>query len=299
ANDARFVDNGEWLDGLEYIPFLREIGQHFSIGRMLSFDSVRLRLEREQPLSFLEFNYMILQAYDFVQLARRYDCQLQMGGSDQWGNIINGIELGRRMDGRSLFALTSPLLTTQSGEKMGKTAQGAIWLSADHYTPYEYWQFWRNSHDGDVGRFLRLFTELPLEEIARLEQLQGAELNEAKIILANEATSLCHGRKASQSAEASADTTFRQGEAGADLPVCTIQPGELDEGVGLLNLIKKIGFSKTNSEARRLIQQGAVRVNDRLIEDEKLHLQRQDFQNGMIKLAVGRKRHGIIRLHGA
>ncbi len=248
------VDNAEWLDRLEYVPFLREIGRHVSVNRMLTMDSVKLRLERDQPLSFLEFNYMILQAYDFVELYRRYGCRLQAGGSDQWGNIVAGIDLGRRLADAQLFGVTSPLITTSSGAKMGKTASGAVWLNADARSPYDYWQFWRNTEDGDVGRFLRLFTELPESEIARLEKLEGAELNDAKKILATEATALCHGREAALAAEETSRKTFEEGALATDLPTFEIARSQLQDGIPVANLAQLAGLTRSTGEARRLIQ---------------------------------------------
>jgi tyrosyl-tRNA synthetase len=294
--DAVMVDNAEWLDRLEYIPFLREFGRHFSVNRMLGFDSVKLRLEREQPLSFLEFNYMILQAYDFMELARRYGCQLQMGGSDQWGNIVNGVDLARRVDGRALHGLTVPLITTASGAKMGKTAQGAVWLNAERLSPYDYWQFWRNTEDGDVGRFLRLFTELPLEEIGRLEALAGAELNDAKKVLADEATKLCHGVAAAESAAETARQTFEQGTVGAALPTIDVPRGELDAGIAAFDLFKRAGLATSNGEARRLIRGGGGRLNDTVFKTEDRAVTADDLnEDGVIKLSAGRKRHALVR----
>ena len=265
------VNNADWLDHLNYIDFLRDYGVHFTINRMLSFDSVKLRLDREQPLTFLEFNYMILQAYDFLELSRRHDCVLQMGGSDQWGNIVNGIELGRRCDQKQLFALTSPLLTTSSGAKMGKTAAGAVWLNADMLSPYDYWQYWRNSEDADVDRFLKLYTELPLDEIARLAALGGSEINEAKKILATEATAMLHGRAAADEAAETARRTFEEGQSAAGLPSIAL---DLDGGTGLLAACVAAGFASSNGEARRSVQGGAIRVNDQAVSDEKLMLTR-------------------------
>ncbi len=264
AADAIMLDNAAWLDELNYISFLRDYGRHFSVNRMLGFESVKLRLEREQPLSFLEFNYMILQAYDFLELARRHDCCLQMGGSDQWGNIVNGVELTRRVIEREVFGLTSPLITTAAGEKMGKTARGAVWLSDDRLAPYDYWQFWRNTQDADVGRFLRLFTELPLDEIARLEKLAGAEINEAKKVLALEATTLVHGRTAAEAAAETARRTFEEGAVGDDLPVVVLDD---PAGKSVIAAVAAAGFAKSNSEARRLVQQGAVPLDGANIAD--------------------------------
>ena len=294
--DAVLVNNAEWLDDLQYIQFLRDYGRHFSVNRMLSFESVKLRLEREQPLTFLEFNYMILQAYDFVELGRRYDCRLQMGGSDQWGNIVNGVELGRRVAELELFGLTSPLLTTASGAKMGKTADGAVWLNEDRLSAYEYWQYWRNTEDADVGRFLRLFTELPLDEIARLEALEGAEINDAKIILANEATTLCHGDAAAKAAAETARRTFVEGDIGDDLPSIEVPKAELQPGIAVFALMTRAGLSKSNGEARRLIKGGGGRVNDARIADESATVSLEDLnEQGVIKLSAGRKRHALVR----
>ena len=293
--DAIMVDNDEWLSGINYIDFLRDYGRHFSVNRMMSFDSVKLRLDREQPLSFLEFNYMILQAYDFLELNRRYDCTLQMGGSDQWGNIVNGIELARRSDQKSLYGLTTNLLTTASGAKMGKTAQGAIWLNDDMLPVYDYWQFWRNTEDGDVGRFLRLFTEMPLEEIERLEKLDGAELNDAKKILATEATAMCHGHAAAEKAEATARETFEGGGTSADLPSVTIKAADLVDGLGLLEAFVLADLAKSNSEARRLVQGGGAKVNDAAQDDIATVLTEADVQDGSIKLSFGKKRHVLLR----
>ena len=293
--DAIMVDNDEWLSGLNYIEFLRDYGRHFSVNRMMSFDSVKLRLDREQPLSFLEFNYMILQAYDFLELNRRYDCSLQMGGSDQWGNIVNGIEMTRRCDQNTVFGLTTNLLTTSSGAKMGKTAQGAVWLNDDMLPVYDYWQFWRNTEDADVGRFLRLFTELPLDEITRLEKLEGAELNDAKKILATEATAMCHGRDAAEKAEATAHETFEGGGTSADLPSVAIDAKQLAEGLGLLEAFVIAGLAKSNGEARRLVQGGGAKVNDAAQNDIAAKLTEADVQEGCIKLSFGKKRHVLLR----
>ena len=298
---ALMADNAEWLDTLRYIPFLREYGRHFSVNRMLGFESVKLRLDREQPLSFLEFNYMILQAYDFLELGRRHGCRLQMGGSDQWGNIVCGVELGRRAAGLDLYGLTSPLLTTGSGAKMGKTAAGAVWLDPDRFPPYEYWQYWRNTEDADVGRFLRLFTELPLDEVARLEALEGAEINEAKAVLATEATALCHGREAARAAAETARRTFAHqappGTAFADgLPTIEIPRTRLDEGAPVYDLLREAGLAKSNSEARRLIRGGGARVNDAPFRDETGTVGPDDVTTGgAVKLSAGRKRHALVR----
>ncbi len=295
-SDAVMVNNDDWLSELQYIPFLRDIGRHFSVNRMLSMDSVKLRLDREQPLSFLEFNYMILQGYDFVELNRRYGCCLQMGGSDQWGNIVNGVELGRRVADAQLFGLTTPLITTASGAKMGKTAAGAVWLNADMRSPWEFWQFWRNTEDGDVGRFLRLFTDMPLDEIARLEKAEGAEINGAKKILANEATTLCHGAEAAAEAAKTARRTFEEGNAGEGLPTITIDGGRLQSGLPLYEALKEAGLAQSNGEARRLIKGGGARVNDQPVQEELRNLTSEDLgSDGAIKLSAGKKRHALIR----
>jgi tyrosyl-tRNA synthetase len=280
--DAILVNNDEWLARLEYIPFLRDVGRHFTINRMLTFDSVRLRLDREQPLTFLEFNYMILQAYDFLELSRRHGLRLQMGGSDQWGNIVNGIELTRRIEGTELFGVTTPLITNADGSKMGKTAQGAVWLNPDLLSPYDYWQFWRNAADVDVGKFLRLFTDLPLDEVARLEGLPGAEINEAKIILATEATALLHGRDAALAAAETAKATFEQGAAGEDLPTLSV-----GEGMNIAHALTQLGFTPSNKEAKRKIAEGGVRLDDVVISDPGLVV-----TGG--KLSLGKKRHGLL-----
>ena len=290
--DARMVNNADWLDHLNYIDFLRDYGVHFTINRMLSFDSVKLRLDREQPLTFLEFNYMILQGYDFLELSRRHNCVLQMGGSDQWGNIVNGIELGRRCDQKQLFALTSPLLTTSSGAKMGKTASGAVWLNADLLSPYDYWQYWRNSEDADVTRFLKLYTEMPLTEIARLGALGGSEINDAKKILATEATAMLHGRAVADEAAETARRTFEEGQSAAGLPTLEL---DLDAGTGLLAACVAAGFASSNGEARRSIQGGAIRVNDQAVSDEKLTLTRALLTDGVIKLSMGKKKHVLVK----
>ncbi len=280
--DAVMVNNADWLDALEYVPFLRDIGRHFTINRMLTFDSVKLRLEREQPLTFLEFNYMILQAYDFLELSRRSACRLQMGGSDQWGNIVNGIELSRRVDSTEVYGLTTPLITTADGGKMGKTAKGAVWLNADQLPAYDYWQFWRNTQDADVGRFLRLFTDMPLDEIARLETLQGAEINDAKVMLANEATTILHGRAAAEAAAGTAAATFAGG-AGADLP--SVSAGEAPT---LIAALVALGFAASNGEAKRKLEEGAVRVNDDVVRDGARAPQAGD------KISLGKKKHGMV-----
>ena len=295
-NDAVMVNNADWLDELRYVPLLRDVGRHFSVNRMLTQDSVRLRLEREQPLSFLEFNYPILQAYDFVELARRFNCEVQIGGSDQWGNIVGGVELGRRMDGRTLFGLTTPLLTSASGDKMGKTARGAVWLNAERLSPYEYWQFWRNTEDADVGRFLRLFTELPIDEIARLETLEGAEINEAKKILATAATALCHGREAAEAAAQTASEVFDQGGSGDDMPQTEVPRDVLERGIAAFELFNRTGLAASNGEARRLIRGGGARINDTTIDDETRIVRLADIgPQGVLKLSAGRKRHILVR----
>lgn len=294
---AIMVDNAEWLDRLEYIPFLREIGRHFSINRMLTMESVKAKIENDLPFSFLEFNYSIMQAYDFVELYRRYGCRLQSSGSDQWGNIVAGIELGRRVENQQFFALTTPLLTTSSGAKMGKTAAGAVWLNPDMCSPYDYWQYWRNTEDGDVGRFLRLFTELPLEEIARLEALAGAELNEAKKVLANEATALAHGRAAAQAAAETARRAFEEGTMAEGLPTIPLDKHLFEaDGYGLAALMTAAGLTSSNGEARRLIQGGGARVNDAVISNEKHLVTLNDFKEGVAKLSAGRKKHVLVKL---
>ena len=294
--DAIMPDNADWLLALSYVDFLREAGRHISVNEMIHRDSVKLRLERQQHLSFLEFNYMVLQAYDFVELNRRYDCTLQMGGSDQWGNILSGIDLGRRISNAELFALTTPLLATASGAKMGKTAAGAVWLNADMQSPYDYWQFWRNTEDGDVGRFLRLFTDLPIDEIVRLENLEGSEINESKKILAFEATSMIHGREVAQAAAETARQTFEEGAVAEGLPTIAISPQELDSGLGLLTALVKAGLAGSNGEARRHIKGGAARVNDVAVNDEKMELSPDNLNpDGVIKLSIGKKRHVLLR----
>src|SRR4029077_907741 len=296
AGGAVMTNNADWLDGLSYIPFLRDVGRHFTINKMLTFDSVKLRLEREQPLTFLEFNYMILQAYDFVELYKRHGCILQMGGSDQWGNIVNGIDLGRRLLNAQLFALTTPLLTTSSGSKMGKTETGAVWLNADLMSPYDYWQFWRNCEDGDVGRLLKLFTELPLEEIAHLARLKGQELNEAKKILATEATSLLHGRAAAEQAAETARRTFEEGALAETLPTVEIPSGKLQPVLSVLDAAVHVGLVSSKGEARRQIKGGGLKVNDVTVADEKMVLTPRDLTpEGVIKLSLGRKRHVLLR----
>ncbi len=293
---AIMENNAAWLDELKYIPLLREVGPHFTINRMLTFDSVKLRLEREQPLTFLEFNYMILQAYDFVELSKRHGCILQMGGSDQWGNIVNGMELGRRMHGADLFALTTPLLTTASGAKMGKTAGGAVWLDADLLSPYEYWQYWRNTGDADVERFLKLFTELPLDEIARLAALEGQEINAAKEVLATEATALLHGRAAAEKAKETSRTTFTDGALAVDLPTVEVAGAKLDAGLPVANAFVEAGLVASTSEARRQIKGGGLKVNDAAVTDEKAQLTRAALTaEGVIKLSLGRKKHVLLK----
>ena len=294
--DAILVNNADWLDALNYIGFLRDFGTHFTINRMLTMDSVKLRLERELPLTFLEFNYMLLQAYDFLELHRKHGCHLQMGGSDQWGNIVNGVELGRRADGAHLFGLTTPLLTLASGKKMGKSEGGAVWLNSDMLSPYDYWQYWRNVEDADVGRFLRLFTELPLDEIGRLEKLQGQELNEAKKVLANEATAMAHGAAASQRAAETARQPFEQGAMAQGLPELEILRTELEPGLAVSELLRRAGLCASGGEARRLIKNRGVRINDQLVEDELAKLDPADFSNGAVKLSAGKKKHVLLRV---
>lgn len=294
--DAVMVNNNDWLGELNYIDFLREYGVHFTINRMLTFESVKLRLDREQPLTFLEFNYMILQGYDFLELNRRYGCTVQISGSDQWGNIINGIELGRRVDQAELFGFTCPLIATASGAKMGKSEGGAVWLNEDALSPYDYWQYWRNTEDADVIRFLKYFTDMPLEDIAKLESLEGAELNQAKVLLANEATTLAHGAEAAAEAEATAKRTFEQGGAGDNLPTVEISGQELENGVSLINLLREAGLSSSNGEARRLIKGGGAKVNDEKAADENVMVSKSDLNDdGVIKLSAGKKRHAIVR----
>ena len=284
--DAVMVNNDEWLSKLEYIPFLRDAGRHFTINRMLTFDSVRIRLEREQPLTFLEFNYMILQAYDFLELSRRAGCRLQLGGSDQWGNIVNGIELARRIDGTEVFGVTTPLITNPDGSKMGKTAHGAVWLNEEQLSPYDYWQFWRNSDDSKVGKFLRLFTDLPLDEVTRLEGLPGAQINEAKIVLATEATAMLHGREAAEAAARTARETFEAGGAGGELPTLSV-----GEGVNIAHALTQLGFTPSNKEAKRKIAEGAVRLNDEVVDDAGLVV---TVSGDAVKLSLGRKKHGLL-----
>jgi tyrosyl-tRNA synthetase len=294
--DAVVLNNAEWLEQLNYISFLRDYGRHFSVNRMLSQDSVKLRLDRQQNLSFIEFNYMVLQAYDFVELHRRTGCRLQMGGSDQWGNIVTGIELGRRTEGVELFGVTTPLLTTASGAKMGKTAEGAVWLNPDMLSPYDYWQFWRNAEDADVPRFLKLFTEVPLDEIEKLASLEGAELNEAKKILATEATALVHGRETADQAAETARATFEQGQLASELPTIEVPRADLETGFGVLTASVQAGFVKSTGEARRQVKGGGIKVNDVAVLDERQVLTPADLtSDGVIKLSLGKKRHALIR----
>ena len=294
--DAVMANNADWLNALNYIDFLRDVGRHFSVNRMLSFDSVKMRLERQQELSFLEFNYMILQAYDFVELHKRLGCTLQMGGSDQWGNIVNGIDLGRRMLNAQMFALTAPLITTSSGAKMGKTAAGAVWLNADLLSPYDYWQFWRNTEDGDVARFLKLFTVLPLDEIGRLAALKGQEINEAKKTLATEATAMVHGGAAADAAAETARRTFEEGTLAATLPTIELPRAEFEGGLGVLGAFVKAGLVASNGEARRQIKGGGLKVNDETVTDEKTTLTSAHLTSeGVIKLSLGKKRHVLLK----
>lgn len=295
ATDAIMLNNAEWLDSLNYLDFLRDIGRHFSVNRMLSFESVKSRLDREQSLSFLEFNYMILQAYDFLELYRRYGCRLQMGGSDQWGNIINGIDLTRRVLDADIFGLTSPLLTTSDGKKMGKSASGAVWLDGGMLSPYEFWQFWRNTTDADVGRFLKLYTELPLDECTRLGALAGSEINAAKIILANEVTALLHGAEAAAAAEATAREVFEKGGIGEDLPTVALSVDEVAEGVGIVQLFVRAGLSASGKDAKRLISEGGARLNDEIVTDAALRLGAGDLAEP-VKLTAGKKRHALVVL---
>ncbi|VAX05229.1 Tyrosyl-tRNA synthetase [hydrothermal vent metagenome] len=294
--DAVMVNNADWLEKLSYIDFLRDMGPHFTINRMLTFDSVKLRLEREQPMTFLEFNYMILQAYDYLELGRKYDCSLQMGGSDQWGNIINGVELNRRVDRNEVYGLTTPLVTLANGQKMGKSMSGAVWLNDDMLSSYEFWQFWRNTADGDVGRFLRLFTELPLAEIERLESLEGSEINEAKKILANAATTLCHGTAAAQNASEIARQAFEQKSLSADLPTVQVAKTDLETGIKVSDLYVKGGLTQSKGEARRLIKQGGAKINDEKISDGELLITLAQLNSeGTIKLSAGKKKHVLIK----
>jgi len=294
--DAVMPDNAEWLTELKYIDFLREVGRHFSVNEMIKRDSVRMRLEREHHLSFLEFNYMCLQGYDFVELNRRYGCRLQMGGSDQWGNILSGIDLGRKMLNVGMFALTSPLITTSSGAKMGKTAQGAVWLNPELLSPYDYWQFWRNTEDADVGRFMKLFTELEIDEIDRMAALEGQELNEAKKLLATEATAMLHGREAAETAAETSRRTFEEGARPADLPTIEVAASEIESGIGILTAFVIGGMAQSNGEVRRHIRGGAVRVNDQAVGDEKMVLGTSDLAtDGTIKLSLGKKKHVLLK----
>ncbi|MEL7253879.1 MAG: tyrosine--tRNA ligase [Pseudomonadota bacterium] len=295
ATDAIMLNNAEWLDGLNYLDFLRDIGRHFSVNRMLAFESVKSRLDREQSLSFLEFNYMILQAYDFMELNRRYGCLLQMGGSDQWGNIVNGIDLTRRVSDQEIYGLTSPLLTTSDGRKMGKSAGGAVWLNAEMLSPYEFWQFWRNTTDADTGRFLKLYTELPVEECDRLGALAGSEINAAKIILANEVTTLLHGAEAAQTAEATAREVFEQGGTGDDLPTLELSVAEVTDGISIVQLIVRSGLAKSGKEAKRLISENGARMNDEPLSDAGLMVDAAALA-APIKLSAGKKRHALIKL---
>ena len=294
--DAIMINNADWLRSINYLEFLRDVGRHFSVNRMLSFDSVKTRLDREQSLSFLEFNYMILQAYDFVELSKRYDCSLQMGGSDQWGNIVNGIDLGHRMGTKQLYALTSPLLTTASGAKMGKSANGAVWLNADMLSAYDFWQYWRNTEDADVGRFLKLYTTLPMDEIARLSQLAGSEINEVKKLLATEVTAILHGREAADQAAETARKTFEEGGVAENLPSIEVPTAELNDGIGVLVLFVRAGLAESNGEARRHVKGGAVKVNDKTVSDERQIVGSADVTaDGVIKLSLGKKKHILVR----
>ncbi|MGQ3299709.1 tyrosine--tRNA ligase [Reyranella sp.] len=296
ATDAVMANNADWLDGLLYIPLLRDVGRHFSVNRMLTMDSVKLRLERDQPLSFLEFNYMILQSYDFVELNKRHDCIVQMGGSDQWGNIVMGADLGRRMQGAELFALTSPLLATASGAKMGKTAAGAVWLNPERLSPYDFWQYWRNTEDADVGRFLKLFTDLPLSEVARLEALQGQEINEAKKILATEVTTLAHGKQAAETAAETARRTFEEGTKADTLPTVELPLARLKAGIAAFELMHEAGLAESRNEARKLIKGGGGRLNDKPIANDAVTVTEADLgSDGTLKLSAGRKRHVLVR----
>ena len=293
---ASMVNNADWLDALEYIPFLRDVGRHFSVNRMLSFDSVKLRLEREQPLSFLEFNYMILQAYDFMVLNRSHGCTLQMGGSDQWGNIVNGVELGRRVDGAPLMGLTTPLITTASGAKMGKTAAGAIWLSAERLSPYDYWQFWRNTDDADVARFMAIYTDLPMDEVRRHGALQGAEINESKKLLAHHATAMLHGEAAAAAAAETAQKAFSAGGVADDLPTHEVARAALTEGIAIVDLLHAAGLAESRGEAKRLVRGGGARLNDTPVTDENARASIADLvPPGVLKLSSGRKRHALVR----
>jgi len=293
---ALMANNADWLNDLNYVNFLRDVGRHFSVNRMLALDSIKMRLDRQQELSFLEFNYVVLQAYDFVELYRRYGCVLQMGGSDQWGNIVSGIDLGRRLHNAQFFALTAPLITTSSGAKMGKTASGAVWLNADQVSPYEYWQYWRNTEDGDVTRFLKLFTVLPLDKIDRLAALKGAEINEAKKVLATEATALVHGRTAAEEAAATARTTFEEGGLGATLPTIEVPRAELKNGISVLTAFVRAGLASSNGEVRRAIANNAIMVNDQRVTSEKASIGEAELTaEGAVKLSLGRKRHVLLK----
>jgi tyrosyl-tRNA synthetase len=296
ATDAIMLNNAEWLDGLNYLDFLRDIGRHFSVNRMLAFESVKSRLDREQSLSFLEFNYMILQAYDFMELNRRYGCRLQMGGSDQWGNIVGGIDLTRRILDEEVFGLTSPLLTTSDGRKMGKSASGAVWLNAEMLSPYEFWQFWRNTTDADVGRFLKLYTELPLEDCERLGAAEGAAINDAKVVLANEVTALLHGREAAQAAEATAREVFEKGGVGDDLPTLTLTAAEIGEGIANTTLFVRSGLAPSGKDAKRLFAEGGARIDDTLVSEPRL-MTLEDFA-APLKLSAGKKRHALVVVEG-
>jgi tyrosyl-tRNA synthetase len=296
ATDAAMVNNADWLMDINYVNFLRDVGRHFSVNRMLAFDSVKLRLDREQSLSFLEFNYMILQAYDFVELNKRHGVRLQMGGSDQWGNIVNGIDLGHRMGTPQLYALTSPLLTTSSGAKMGKSASGAIWLDPEMLSPYDFWQYWRNTEDADVGRFLKLYTALPMDEVARLAALGGQEINDAKKVLATEITAMLHGRDAAEAAAETARKTFEEGALADSLPTVEVPRASLESGIGILSLFVTAGLAASNGEARRHVQGGAVRVNDAPVSDERLLVTLADATpEGVVKLSLGKKKHILVR----
>lgn len=295
ATDALMVNNADWLMELNYVDFLRDVGRHFSVNRMLTFDSVKLRLDREQSLSFLEFNYMIMQGYDFTELNRRYDCILQMGGSDQWGNIVNGLDLSHRMGGPQLYALTTPLLTTSSGQKMGKTAQGAVWLNEDLFSAYDFWQYFRNTEDGDVERFLKIFTRLPLDEIAKLAALADTEINDAKKVLATEATAVVHGRKAAEQAAETARKTFEEGALSENLPTIEVSASDLATGMGLLNLFVAAGLASSNGEARRHVKGGAVRINDEPVSDERMTIDQSFVADGVVKLSLGKKKHVLVR----
>ena len=296
-NDALMANNDDWLSKLNYIEFLRDYGKHFSVNRMLTMDSVKLRLDRDQPLTFLEFNYMVLQSYDFAELAKRYDCRLQMGGSDQWGNIVMGVDLGRRVGTPDLFAVTTPLVTTASGAKMGKTAAGAVWLNDDRLSHYDYYQYWRNTDDADVGRFLKIFTDLPMDEIRKLEALKGSEINEAKKVLAFEATKMCRGEAAASEAAETARRTFEEGEAGGVLPTVAVDKAQLDAGVPIWEALKLAGFAASNGEARRLVRGGGIRINDNVCADENKKISASDLNaDGVVKLSAGKKRHAVVKV---